>query len=122
MPLPHTDEEDDSDQVLMLDVMEDPPITTVQVKQWTAKDKTLSQVLLWCLTGWPKEIETQFKPYSKRQLELSVRDGCVTLGVESGSTEEGKERHSETIAHHTPRHIQDARLSTLLCVVARYGL
>lgn len=58
--LPQTDEEDNTDQVLMLDVMEDPPITTAQVKQWTTKDETLSQVLLWCLKGWPKEVDTAF--------------------------------------------------------------
>ncbi|XP_060786568.1 LOW QUALITY PROTEIN: uncharacterized protein K02A2.6-like [Neoarius graeffei] len=80
LPLPHTEKEDDTDQVLMLDVMEDPPITTAQVKQWTAKDGTLSQVLLWCLKGWPKEVDTAFKPYSQRKLELSVKDGCVLWG------------------------------------------
>ncbi|XP_063049093.1 uncharacterized protein K02A2.6-like [Engraulis encrasicolus] len=80
LPLPHTEEEDDNEQVLMLDVMEDPPITTAQVKQWTAKDQTLSQVLLWCLKGWPKVVDTEFRPYSKRKLELSVKDGCVLWG------------------------------------------
>ncbi|XP_031432706.1 uncharacterized protein K02A2.6-like [Clupea harengus] len=71
LPLPHTEEEDDTGQVLMLDVVEDPPITTAQVKQWTAKDEILSQVLLWCLNGWPKEVASMFK----------ARDGCVLWGA-----------------------------------------
>ncbi|KAK0156517.1 hypothetical protein N1851_000186 [Merluccius polli] len=74
LPLPQTDEEDDTEKVLMLDVLEDPPITTAQVKQWTTKDATLSQVLLWCLKGWPNEVDTAFKPYSQRKLEL-IRTG-----------------------------------------------
>ncbi|XP_041823137.1 uncharacterized protein K02A2.6-like [Melanotaenia boesemani] len=81
LPLPHTEEEDDADHVLMLDVMEDPPITTAQVKQWTAKDVALSKVLLWCLKGWPKEVDAEFKPFSQRRLELSVTDGCVLWGA-----------------------------------------
>ncbi|XP_038139940.1 uncharacterized protein K02A2.6-like [Cyprinodon tularosa] len=80
LPLPHTEEEEETAQVLLLDLMEDPPITSVQVKQWTAKDETLSQVLLWCMKGWPKEVDTVFKPYSKKKLELSVKDGCVLWG------------------------------------------
>lgn len=31
LPLPQTEQEDETDQVLMLEVMEDPPITTKQV-------------------------------------------------------------------------------------------
>lgn len=33
LPLPQTEEEDNAEQVLMLDVMEDPSITTGQIKQ-----------------------------------------------------------------------------------------
>ena len=61
--------------------MEDPPITAAQLKQWTAKDETLSQVLVWCMKGWPKEVDTAYKPYIQRRLELSVKDGCVLWGA-----------------------------------------
>lgn len=44
-----TDEEDNKDQVLMLDVMKDPPITIAQVRQWTTIDDRLFQIQLWCL-------------------------------------------------------------------------
>ncbi|KAJ7983823.1 hypothetical protein DPEC_G00370970 [Dallia pectoralis] len=81
LPLPQTEDEEVTDQVLMLEVMEDPPITTKQVKQWTAKDVVLSQVLVWCHKGWPREVDASYKPYSQRKLELSVKDGCVLWGA-----------------------------------------
>lgn len=81
LPLPQIEEEDVEDQVLMLDVLEDPPITTKQLRQWIAKDETLSQVLVWCLKGWPREVDAKYKPYSQRKLELSVKDGCVLWGA-----------------------------------------
>ncbi|CAM4597728.1 unnamed protein product [Leuciscus chuanchicus] len=77
----YREEEDETDQVLMLEVMEDPPIMTKQVRQWTAKDKILPQVLAWCLKGWPREVDAVYKPYSQRKLELSVKDGCVLWGA-----------------------------------------
>ncbi|KAJ8338235.1 hypothetical protein SKAU_G00372010 [Synaphobranchus kaupii] len=81
LPLPQTAEEDDTDQVLMINVMDDSPVTTTQVRKWTAKDKTLSQVHEWCLKGWPREVDSPYKPYSQRRLELSVKDGCVLWGA-----------------------------------------
>ncbi|KAJ8351850.1 hypothetical protein SKAU_G00233260 [Synaphobranchus kaupii] len=81
LPLPQTAEEDDTDQVLMIDVMDDSPVTTTQVRKWTAKDKTLSQVHEWCLKGWSREVDSPYKPYSQRRLELSVKDGCVLWGA-----------------------------------------
>lgn len=81
LPLPQMEEEDDTDHVLMLDVVDEPPITTAQVRQWTAKDKELSQVHQWCLKGWPREVDTSYRPYSQRRLELSVKDGCVLWGA-----------------------------------------
>lgn len=81
LPLPQTEEEEDTDQVLMIEVMDDAPITTAQVKQWTARDKTLAQVHEWCLKGWPREVDPSYRPYSQRRLELSVKDGCVLWGA-----------------------------------------
>nr|XP_055054019.1 uncharacterized protein K02A2.6-like [Misgurnus anguillicaudatus] len=31
--------------------------------------------------GWPREVDTMYKPYSQRKLELSVKDGCVLWGA-----------------------------------------
>lgn len=100
LPLPQTGEEDDTDQVLMLEVMDDPPITTAQVKQWTARDETLSQVLVWCLKGWPREVDARYKPYSQRRLELSVKDGCVLWGARVVIPQRGRKAILQQL-HHT---------------------
>lgn len=49
LPLPEEcpAEGGEEELVLMLDVMDDAPITTDQVRQWTSKDVTLSQVHEW---------------------------------------------------------------------------
>ena len=49
LPLPQTEEEDSTDQVLMINMMDDSPVTIAQVRKWTSKDRTLSQVHEWCL-------------------------------------------------------------------------
>jgi hypothetical protein len=55
-----------------------PFINTGKIKQWTAKDPLLSQVLQ---TGWPNELpEGKFKPFVSRKDELSSLDGCILWG------------------------------------------
>ena len=52
--------------------------TAASIKEWTAKDKVLSCVLRFLLTGWPeKKLDKEFQPYSSRKDELSVLDGCI---------------------------------------------
>lgn len=74
LPLPeaHPAERGEEELVLMLDVMDDAPVSSEQVRQWTAKDVTLSHVHEFVLKGWPAAVEPQFMPYFTRHLELSV--------------------------------------------------
>lgn len=94
----------------MLEVMEDPSNTTKQVKQWTAKDKILSQVLVWCLKGWPTEVEAVYKPYSQRKLELSVKHGCVLWGARVVVPQKSREAILKQL-HHT--HLGISRMKGL---------
>ena len=60
--------------------------TTVNVKEWTSKDSTLSQVKHYTLLGWPDTpLGEEFKPYQSRAHELSfllsVLNGCVLWGA-----------------------------------------
>ncbi len=66
-----------TEQVLMMDVLDDTLVDTTQIKRWTAKDVILSQVHECTLKGWPEKTDVCFKPYQQRIMELSVRDGCV---------------------------------------------
>ncbi|XP_055721195.1 uncharacterized protein K02A2.6-like [Salvelinus fontinalis] len=81
LPVPEIiSQEEENDQVLMIDVLDDAQVNTAQIRQWTSKDVTLSQVHAFILKGWPTVTEPQIMPYYTRRLALSVRDGCVLWG------------------------------------------
>jgi hypothetical protein len=73
-------QEEENYQVLMIDVLDDAPVNTAQIRQWTSKDVMLSQVHEFILKGWPTVTEPQIMPYYTRHLVLSVLDGCVLWG------------------------------------------
>ncbi|XP_030580469.1 uncharacterized protein K02A2.6-like [Archocentrus centrarchus] len=82
LPVPDTaPEKEMTEQVLMMDVLDDTLVDTTQLKRWTAKDIILSQVHEYTLKGWPAQTDTRFKPYQQRKMELSERDGCVLWGA-----------------------------------------
>lgn len=70
--------------------MDDAPVTTDQVRHWTAKDVTLSHVHEFVLKGWPAAVEPQFMPYFTQRLELSVQDGCVLWGAQVIIPQQGR--------------------------------
>ena len=57
-------------------------ISAAHIKEWTSKDKTLSQVKRFILTGWPEnEKDKDLKPFFSRRDELSLLDRCVLWGT-----------------------------------------
>ncbi|KAG1937540.1 retrotransposable element [Pimephales promelas] len=82
LPAPGEGEPDDTnDQVLMMDLMDDSPVSAAQIRKWTSHDITLSVVHEYILKGWPEKVEPQVLPYHHRRDALSVKDGCVTWGA-----------------------------------------
>ncbi|XP_056136247.1 uncharacterized protein K02A2.6-like [Lampris incognitus] len=82
LPVPETGQEGDTtEQVLMMDLLDDTLLDTNRIKRWTAKDVTLSRAHEYVWKGWPAETETHLKPYHQRRRELSVRVGCVLWGA-----------------------------------------
>ena len=56
-------------------------INAGSIKEWTAKDPLLSQVLRYIQTGWPNHpLGEDFKPFTSRKSELSTLDGCILWG------------------------------------------
>ena len=52
-----------------------------KIKQWTARDPLLSQVLRYVQTGWPNELpDGKYKPFVSRKDELSSLNGCILWG------------------------------------------
>ena len=52
-----------------------------RIKQWTARDPLLSQVLRYVQTGWPNELpDEKYKPFVSRKDKLSSLNGCILWG------------------------------------------
>lgn len=82
LPIPSQQkEEETSGRVLMLDHMDDVPLNVSQIRKWTLKDATLSQVYSYVLSGWTEIKDPELMPYYSRRLELSAQDGCVLWGA-----------------------------------------
>ena len=67
--------------VLLVDQLNDSPVTAWQVQRWTGRDPILSTVVNYVRHGWPVECEEEFKPYFNRKEELSVHLGCLLWGA-----------------------------------------
>ena len=66
--------------VLMVQRMQDAPITAKQIALWTQHDPLLSKVLRCLMEGWPQQVDDDLCPYWSRRLELSIHDGCILWG------------------------------------------
>ena len=66
----------------MLENMDDAPLDLSQVKKWTVRDVTLSQVHNYLLSGWPHTLKTPNSCHTTaRRLELGAQDGCILWGA-----------------------------------------
>ncbi|XP_015262798.1 PREDICTED: uncharacterized protein K02A2.6-like, partial [Gekko japonicus] len=68
-------------EVLAIEELPRPPVSSRDIAAHTAKDSVLSRVLNWVWRGWPVgSVEPEFGPYKSRQNELSISKGCVLWG------------------------------------------
>ena len=85
LPLVSTLEEESDDLptqlVLLLENMEDLPVTANAIKQWTKDDSVLARVYKYTQCGWPDTVQEELKPYHRRSTELSTLDGCLLIGA-----------------------------------------
>ncbi|XP_063846489.1 uncharacterized protein LOC135092154 isoform X1 [Scylla paramamosain] len=69
------------DVVCVLERLDQTPVTSRELRQWTDKDSTLSKVRDHILYGWPGHIaEETLQPFFRRRHELSVQDGIILWG------------------------------------------
>ena len=55
----------------LMEIVDQSPLTSNQIKQWTARDPILSRVLEFVQKGWPHEMPPEeFAPYFRRKYEL----------------------------------------------------
>ena len=63
---------------LLVNKLEDAPITATQIATWTRQDPLLSTVTQYIQHGWPGRADIdEIKPYWSHCLELTVHQGCI---------------------------------------------
>ena len=73
----------------LIEQLNDSPVTAAHIRQWTTRDKTLSRVQRYILTGWPTN-DPLTKDYSRFRDELSMHDGCIMRGARVVVPEKGQ--------------------------------
>lgn len=84
LPRPQTTSSDQlpGDLVHLVKHLSETAVSASQIRTWTNKDPTLSQVRKYLQSGWPqRNLAEAFKPYKSRFQELSLLDGCVLWGA-----------------------------------------
>ena len=59
---------------LMVERLEDAPISAAQIATWTRRDPLLSKVFHYMREGWPVSADIELKPYWTRRLEQPMTD------------------------------------------------
>ncbi|KAK3726335.1 hypothetical protein QZH41_008960, partial [Actinostola sp. cb2023] len=66
----------------LMEHLEGTTVNSQNIKDWTKRDPTLSQVLRYTLEGWPTTGNLdELVPYSTKKSELTVEDGCLLWGA-----------------------------------------
>lgn len=64
--------------VLMIEHLQDAPVTAREIALWTLRDHLLAKVTHYVQNGWPDSCdEEDLKPYWRKQTELSLHEGCI---------------------------------------------
>ena len=65
---------------LIMSYANDLPITHKDVSKATSRDPILSKVAEFVLSGWPKNVSEEIKPYFSHRTELTIEAGCLLWG------------------------------------------
>ena len=79
----------------LLEFLNSSPVTADQIRNWTARDPTLSKVFWFVQTSWPdsdSDLGEEFRPYKARIGELNLQDGCVMWGSRVVIPPQGRKR------------------------------
>ena len=71
---------DPPELVLLLEHLDDSPVTAHQIEHWTRRDPSLVPVLHALQQGWSEESGPELAPFYSRRNELSLWNGCILWG------------------------------------------
>ena len=79
LPLPETPKKVavPAEFVLMVEKLEDAPITAKEIARWTQRDPLMSTVFRHIADGWPTSPTEELRPYWTKRLELTTFAGCI---------------------------------------------
>ncbi len=66
--------------VLLMEYLDDLPVTANDIRHETRKDPILSKVHQYLRVGWPKERDKELERFSSKRIELSIQDDCILWG------------------------------------------
>lgn len=70
------------DTIKLMEHLEEIPLHTSQIRDWTRRDPVLSKVYQYALGNWPLTCSNkELQPYFNRRTEISVEDGCLLWGI-----------------------------------------
>ena len=88
--------------VLSLSRLNETPVTSRKVREWSARDPILAQILQFVLQGWPDKVGDELVPYYRRKQELSVQQGVLLWASRSVIPPQGRETLLEELHHSHP--------------------
>ena len=79
LPLPETPKKTTvpAEFVLMVENLDNAPITAKEIARWTQRDPLMSTVVRYILDGWPDSPTDELRPYWTKRLELTTHAGCI---------------------------------------------
>ena len=79
--------------VLLLKCLDDSPVTSKQIKNWTSRDPIHSQVLTYMQQDWPDVCpQEELKPFWNRKMELASLDGCILWNSRAVIPKQGQQQ------------------------------
>ena len=66
--------------VLLMEHLEDSPVTADQIRVWTRRDPSLSSVVQCLRQGWPTQSSPELHPFWSKKSELSLYHGNILCG------------------------------------------
>ena len=82
LPLPTAlnDAQPPPELLLLMEALQEYPVTARDIQKWTDRDPLLSRVRNLLLNGWRDGEEPEMQTFNRKKNELSVQDGCILWG------------------------------------------
>ena len=70
------------ENIMLLEYLDQTPVTYQEIARWTKKDKLLKQVMNYVKNGWPDKcpITEEWRPYFNKRHEIEIVEECLLWG------------------------------------------